>query len=74
MRSISIFLLAVLLVLGSSFTTLASFTDIQSNWAREAIINLDVRGMLDPIITSNDNFIPNDNITREEAIEVASCV
>lgn len=74
MRSISIFLLAVLLVLGSSFTTLASFTDIQSNWAREAIINLDERGMLDPIITSNDNFLPNDNITREEAIEVASRV
>lgn len=70
MKNLPILALLFIIFLSSSVPALASFSDIDGSWAREAITRLDEHGIFDNLYT--DKFQPNNTITREELIEIVA--
>mgnify|MGYP001409751621 CR=1 FL=1 len=64
--------LLVLCILFSSSYSYAAFTDIEGNWARDAIQHLDEMGAFEGLL--EDPFLPNESISRELLIEIAGRV
>ena len=73
MRKVTIIpILTVLFILFSSSYSYAAFTDIEGNWARDAIHRLDEMGAFEGLL--EDPFLPNESISRELLIEIAGRV
>lgn len=70
MKKITVFVLMMVVLMSVSLSASASFSDIDGSWAREAILRLDQLGIFDGIY--QDNFQPNNTVTREELIEIAA--
>ena len=68
MKNLPILALLFIIFLSSSVPALASFSDIDGSWAREAITRLDEHGIFDNLY--HDKFQPNNTITREELLKL----
>jgi len=70
LRKLSIVLLIVILLFAANASAATTFSDIEGNWARDAIKSLAERSIFDGIY--DGAFQPNQNVTREEMIELAA--
>jgi len=70
LRKSSIVLLIAILLFSAAASAATTYSDIEANWARDAIRSLAELNIFDGIYT--EAFQPNRSVTREEMIELAA--